>query len=90
MKLYNFEKYYLSLALGKILDFIEKVFRYKLARELGVAVWFLAILIITIFLITYFFIGVNVLLKKIHLENYRIEKISIMNSTFNLRPYFKK
>lgn len=90
MKLYDFEKYYLWLFAYKILVFLKKVFSYKIAQYLGIAVWFFGTVMITVFLIAHFFIGVNVFLEKIHLEKYRIEKIPIMKSEFDLRPYFKK
>ncbi len=90
MKLYDFEKYYLSLIAYKALLFSKKVFSYKLAQYLGIAVWFFASIMVTGLIILHFFIGVNVFLEKVHLEKYRIEKIPGINSDLDLRPYFKK
>lgn len=90
MKLYEFEKYYFRLARYKILIFIKEVLEDKGARTIIIIVGTLAIFMIAISTIIYFFIGVNTFLEKVHLEKYRIEKIPIMKSEFDLRPYFKK
>lgn len=90
MKLYDFEKYYLRLALYKTLLFINQVFKYKLAQYIGMAVLFFGSVMVTGLIVIYFFLGVNVFLEKIHLEKYRIEKITIIKSDFDLRPYYKR
>lgn len=90
MKLYDFEKYYLWLFAYKILVFLKKVFSYKIAQYLGIAVWFFGTVMITVFLIAHFFIGVNVFLEKIHLEKYRIEEINFNHSTLDLKQFYSK
>ncbi|MDO8583531.1 MAG: hypothetical protein Q7R51_03290 [bacterium] len=90
MKLYNFERYYLSLFAFKILLFLKKLFSYKIAQYIGIAFWFFGTVIITVSVILYFFMGINVFLEKIHLEKYRIEEINFMHSKLDLRPFFSK
>ena len=88
--LYKFEKYYLSLAIYKVVHIIKKFLSYRLGRYFAIAIWFFTSIMITGFIIAYFFIGVNVFLEKIHLEKYRIEEINFMNSKLDLKPFFKK
>lgn len=90
MKLYDFEKHFLWLVLYKIYCFFKEVWEDKGGRTILIIVWFFGALIIAVVAIIYFFVGVNVFLEKVHLEKYRIEKIPIMKSEFDLRPYFKK
>ncbi len=88
--LYKFEKYYLSLARYKIFLFIKDILDDSAGRTLVIIGGTLAIISLAFFAIIYSFIGVNAFLEKVHLEKYRIEKIPIMKSEFDLRPYFNK
>jgi len=98
MKLYEFEKYYLHLirykfflVLTKSFSFFEKIWKNQIGKVvLTILLYILALLwICVVFLILiHFVIGVNVFLEKVHLKQYRIEKIPIMKSEFDLRPYF--
>lgn len=89
MKLYNFEKYYLRLALYKIFVFLDKVFSYKLARYLGIFIFYIVILSIVGIIFVYFFLGFNLFLDKIHLGQYKIMEFQLMQAKVDLRPFYK-
>ena len=88
--LYKFEKYYLLLIAHKIINFLEKIFRYQIVQLIAGGALLMLGLMITVMIFAYFFIGVNVFLEKIHLEKYRIEEINFMNSKLDLKPFFKE
>lgn len=90
MKLYNFEKYYLRLALYKIFVFIDKVFSYKLARYFGFFILYITSLSIAGIIMVYFVLGVNRFLDNIHLGQYKIMEFPLMQTKVDLRPFYKK
>jgi len=93
VKLYKFEKYYLHLAIYKTYSFFEKTWKNKIGKVvLTIFLCILALLwIFVVFsVLIYSVIGFNVFLEKVHLEQFRIEKIPGKNSDLDLRPFFSK
>jgi len=90
MKLYNFEKYYLRLALHKTFLFLDKIFKYKIAQYLGFFILFIVCLMFTAIIMVYFFLGVNAFLDKIHLGQYKIMEFQLMQTKVDLKPFYKK
>jgi hypothetical protein len=90
MKLYNFEKYYLSFVLYKILIFTNKLLSYRIARYVVFGVLFIVFASIALSIVIYFFIGVNAFLSMIHLEQFRIAELPLGSSTIDLKPFYKK
>jgi hypothetical protein len=90
MKVYDFEKYYLRLALHKTFLFIDNVFRYKLARILGIFVLYIVLLSIVGMIFVYFFLGVNAFLDKIHLGQYKIMEFQLMQTKVDLKSFYNK
>ena len=90
MKLYNFEKYYLYLILYKIYSFLNKLYSNIFGRILIFALVYLIGITIAVMITAYFFIGVNVFLEKVHLKQYRIEKVTFMHETLDLKQFYNR
>ncbi len=90
MKLYNFEKYYLSLFAFKILLFFKKVFSYKLAQYVGIVILYIVSLSIAGMIMVYFFLGFNSFLDKIHLGQYKIMEFQLMQTKVDLKQFYSK
>lgn len=88
MKLYNFEKYYLSLFAFKLFIIFKKVFSYKLAQYVGIFVFYILILSITGIIMVYFFLGFNAFLDKIHLGQYKIMEFPLMQAKVDLKQFY--
>lgn len=91
MKLYDFEKYYIALAINKIFIFLNKVWSHKILIYLIIAIISIVWMGIVLIGFIYFFIGVNSFLEIIHLEQFRIESFHFLSSSqIDLKPFFKK
>lgn len=90
MKLYEFEKYYLRLFLFKVLSTVSKILNNKIGLTIVTIIIFFMSYIIAVTMLVYFVLGVNVFLEKVHLEKYRIEKITFMTSEIDLKDFYQK
>lgn len=90
MKLYNFEKYYLRLALYKIFTFLDKVFKYKIAQYLGIFIIFIVCISITGLIMVYFFLGFNRFLDVIHLGKYKVMEFPLLQTKVDLKPFYNQ
>ena len=95
MKLYNFEKYYLRFAkyrlflfLCKVITFSEKIWKYSIGRI--ILIFFIYITFITIagMILVYFFLGVNSVLDKFNLGQYKIMEFPLMQVKVNLKDFY--
>lgn len=97
MKLYNFEKYYLSLAryktfsfLNKAVSFLEKVWNYSIGRVFLTIFLYIIVLFITGIILIYFFLGVNSVLDKLNLGQYKIMEFPLMQTKVDLKQFYSK
>ena len=88
--MYKFEKYYLSLVLYKLFIITNKLLSHALIRYAVLAVVLIVYITIAASVVVYFFIGVNAFLTIIHLEQFRITEIPLLNSTIDLKSFLKK